>query len=173
MSSLPTLIIAGVEVARQTFPVTQAYSRVDGGSTLHRMLNGAGVPQSHWSKIAISISGDGWAPLALAGVDWSSAVEISCIQPRAIHSATVNATLPAARRADLATNVYCRAVVAGELVETPVSVLVNAATATAVAGASSYQFYYYPKLICWSRGPTESLDLSGAVYAWQIEAEEI
>lgn len=173
MSSLPTLIIAGVEVARQTFPITQSYRRVDGGSTLHRKLNGAGAPQSHWTKLAISLAGDGWAPLALAGVDWSGAVEISCIQPRSISSATVNATLPAARRADLTTNFYCRAVVAGELVETPVSVLVNAATATAVAGASSYQFYYYPKLSCWSRGPVESLDLSDAVYGWSLEAEEI
>ena len=171
----PKLIIAGVEIALQTFPTSQSYSRVDGGSLLHRMLNGAGLPQHQWSKLAISIAGDGWAPPALAGVDWSAAVEIACIAPRAIHSATVNATLPAARRSDLTAtpNVYCRAVVAGELVETPVSVLVNAATATAVAGATSYQFYYYPKLICWSRGPSESLDLAGAAYAWSLEAEEV
>ena len=168
----PKLIIAGVEIALQTFPASQSYGRVDGGGVLHRMLDGAGAAQEHWNKLAISIAGDGWAPPALAGVDWNS-FEISCIQPRAIHSATVNATLPAARRSDLTTNVYCRAVVAGELVETPVSVLVNAATATAVAGATSYQFYYYPKLTCWSRGPAESLDLAGAAYAWSLDAEEL
>lgn len=169
----PKLIIAGVEIALQTFPTSQAYGRVDGGSVLHRMLNGAGAPQHHWSKLSVSIAGDGWAPPALAGVDWSAAVEISCIAPRAISSATVNATLPAARRADLTTNVYAYAVVAGELVATPVAVLVNAATATAVSGATSYQFYYYPKLSCWSRGPVESLDLAGAAYAWSLEAEEV
>lgn len=169
----PKLIIGGVEIALQTFPASQSYSRVDGGSVLHRALNGAGLPQEHWSKLATSIAGDGWAPPALAGVIWSAAVEIACIQPRAISSATVNATLPAAHRSDLAVNVYCRAVVAGELVETPVAVVTNAATATAVAGATSYQFYYYPKLSCWSRGPTESLDLAGAAYAWSLEAEEV
>lgn len=168
----PKLIIAGVEIALQTFPVSQSYGRVDGGGVLHRMLNGVGLPQEHWSKLAISIAGDGWAPAALAGVDWTS-FEISCIQARAIHSLTVNATLPAARRSDLTTNVYAYAVVAGELVATPVAVLVNAATATAVSGATSYQFYYYPKLTCWSRGPAESLDLAGAAYGWSIEAEEL
>ena len=169
----PKLIIGGVEFALQTFPVTQDYSRVDGGSVLHRALNGAGLPQHHWAKLAVSIAGDGWAPPALAGVDWSAAVEISCIAPRAISSSTVNATLPAARRSDLSVNVYCCAVVNGELVETPVSVLVNAATATAVSGATSYQFYYYPKLSCWSRGPSESLNLSGAAYSWSLTAEEV
>lgn len=170
--SLPSLKIGGVEIALQTFPVTQTYRPLE-GSTVHRMLDGSALKQQHWRKLATSISGDGWAPAALAGVDWSAAVEILCVQPRAIHSATVNATLPAARRSDLTTNVYCRAVVAGELVETPVSVLVNAATADAVAGATSYQFYYYPKLSCYSSGPTESLDLGGAAYAWSLEAEEV
>lgn len=87
----PKLIIAGVEIALQTFPTAQAYSRVDGGSATLRMLDGAGLKQTQWAKLATSISGDGWAPAALAGVDWSQAVEISCIAPRAIHSATVNA----------------------------------------------------------------------------------
>lgn len=168
----PKLIIAGVEIALQTFPVTQEYSPLE-GATLHRKLNGAGVKQTHWRRLATSIAGEGWAPAALAGVDWSAAVEISCIAPRAISSATVNATLPAARRSDLTTNVYCCAVVNGELVETSVSVLVNAATATAVSGATSYQFYYYPKLSCLSSGPSESLNLSGAAYSWTLTAEEV
>lgn len=168
----PKLIVAGVEIALQTFPVNQSYKPIE-GAPVHRMLNGAALKQQHWRKLGTSIAGDGWAPPALAAVDWSVPVEISCIQPRAIHSGTVNATLPAARRADLDVNVLARAVVNGELVETPVSVLVNAATATAVAGASSYQFWYYPKLSFYSSGPTESLDLAGAAFGWQLEAEEV
>jgi hypothetical protein len=170
---LPTLKIAGVEIALQSFPVSQTYRRVDGGSVLHRMLNGAGVPQHHWSKLATSIAGDGWAPAALAGVDWSAPVEILCVQPRAIHSATASAILPAARRSDLTINVYALAVVANQLIATPVSVVTNTATATAVAGATGYQFMYFPKLTCWSRGPAESLDLQRASYSWTLEAEEV
>lgn len=168
----PLLKIAGVEVALQTFPTAQSYDVLE-GATLHRLLNGAGAKQTHWRKLATQISGDGWAPVALAGVDWSVPVEIACIQPLAIHSASNSATLPVARRSDLTTNVYARAVVSGELVETAVSMAGDVATATAVAGATSYQFWYYPKLNFYSSGPSESLDLSGAAYAWELSAEEV
>lgn len=168
----PLLKIAGVEVALHTFPTAQTYDVLE-GATLHRKLNGAGAKQTHWRKLATQISGDGWAPVALAGVDWTVPIEIACIQPRSIHSATTSATLPAARRSDLTTNVYAVAVVNGELVETAVSVAVNLATATAVPGATSYQFWYYPKLNFYSSGPSESLDLSGAAYAWELSAEEV
>jgi len=168
----PMLKIAGVDIALQTYPASQEYSPLE-GATVHRMLNGDAYKQQHWVRLATRIAGDGWAPAALAGIDWSAAVEILCVQPRAIHSATVNATLPAARRSDLTVNVLAFAVVAGELVKTPVSMLVNAATATTVSGATSYQFYYYPKLSCYSSGPTETLDLSGAAYGWSLEAEQV
>lgn len=170
---LPILKIAGVEISLQTFAVSQTYRRVDGGSVLHRMLNGAGVAQEHWSKLATSIAGEGWAPAALAGVDWSAPVEILCVQPRAIHSATVTATLPAARRSDLTVNVYAMAVVGNKLVATPVNMVTNTATATAVTGATGYQFMYFPKLSCWSRGPVEPLDMTSASYGWTLEAEEV
>lgn len=167
----PMLKIGGVEIALQTFPVSQAYKPIEGAALL-RMLNGAAVKQAHWRKLAITINGDGWAPAALASIDWTQAVDIYCIAPRSVSSATNSATLPSARRTDLTVNVLAFAVVAGELVQTSVSVASNTATATAVTGATSYQFWYYPKLSCYSSGPSESLDLSGAAYAWQLEAEE-
>ena len=170
--SLPTLKIGGVEISLQTFPASQSYRLIEGATT-HRMMDGTGYKQQHWQKLATTISGDGWAPAPLAGVDWSASVEILCIQPRAIHSATVNATLPAARRSDLSVNVWAYALVGNELVSTPVSVATDAATATAVAGATGYVFNYYPKLSCYSSGATEDLDATRAAYGWSIEAEEI
>lgn len=170
--SNPNLKIAGVEIALQTFPVSQTYKTL-GGTTVHRMLSGAAAKQTHWGKLSTSISGDGWAPAALAGVDWSVPVEILCMQPRTLHSATTSATLPAARRSDLAVNVSAVAVVGNQLVATPVTVSTNTATATAVAGATSYQFMYYPKISCYSDGPTDSLDSTRAAYGWSLEAEEI
>lgn len=169
---IPVLKIAGIEVALQTFADGQTYGALE-GATVHRMLNGAALKQQHWRKLTTTIRGSGWAPLALAGVDWSQPVEILCIQPRAIHSATVSATLPAARRTDFADAVLARAIVGGELVATSVNVVGNAATATVVGGASGYQFMYYPKLNFYSSGPSESLDLGGGEFGWQIEAEEI
>lgn len=170
--ALPTLKIAGVEFARQSFPATQSYPPLE-GATVHRMLNGAGVKQTHWRKLTTVISGAGWAPAALDGVDWAQPVEIWCIKPRTIHSDTVSATLPAARRSDFADAVLARAIVAGNLVDTPVNVVSNTATATAVAGATGYQFMYYPKASFLSSGPTEDLDAPTGVYSWSITAEEI
>jgi hypothetical protein len=167
----PMLKIGAVEIALQTFPVVQEYRPVT-GETLHRMANGAAFKQQHWRKVGISISGDGWAPPALAGVDWALPVEISCVTPMAIGSNTTAATLPAARRGDISPSVYAVAVVNGEVVNTPVSVVGNVATATAVSGASSYQFWYYPKLTCYSGGPTEALNVPGASFTWSLEAEE-
>ena len=54
----PKLIIGGVEFALQTFPVTQDYSRVDGGSVLHRALNGAGLPRAR-AMVAGAVAGGG------------------------------------------------------------------------------------------------------------------
>jgi hypothetical protein len=171
--SLPTLKIAGIEIPLEVYPVSQGYSRVDGGSSLLRKMNGAGLEQTNWSRLATKISGKGWAPVALAGVDWSAAVQIDCVQPRAIASATNSATLPTARRSDLTDNVFARAIVASRLVETPVSLAGDVATATAVTGATGYQFHYYPKLSCISRGPVEDLDLETGSYGWSLDAQEV
>ena len=170
--AVPTLYIAGVGIAVEAFAIGQSYDAI-GGSTVHRMLNGAGQKQQHWRKLVTTIRGDGWAPAALAGVDWSAAVEIKCMAPRAINSATVSATLPAARRSDFADAVLARAVVDGRLVSTPVSVIVNAATATAVSGATSYQFMYYPQFSALSNGPSDDLDMERGIYGWSLTAEEV
>jgi hypothetical protein len=169
--SIPTLKIAGVEFSLQTFAANQSYRPI-GGSPLHRKLNGARAKQTHRSKLGTTISGGGGAPAAPAAGGGAAGGGIYCIEPRAIHSASTSATLPAARRSDLAVNVLAYAVVAGELVATAVSMATDTATATAVSGATSYQFYYYPKLNFYSSGPAESLDMERAVYSWSIEAEE-
>lgn len=168
----PMLIIAGVEIALQNYPVRQSYELL-GGSFLRRKLSGTAVKQTHWQKIKTSISGEGSSPAALALVNWAVPFTIACIEPRAIHSASNVATLPAARRADVPCPVICRAVVAGLLVATPVTVAVNTATATPVTGATSYHFMYYPILTCYSAGGLESMDVPNAEYSWSLEAEEV
>lgn len=170
--AIPSLKIGSVEFALQTFPMSQEYRPLV-GATLQRMLSGTGYKQQHWAKLATRIGGAGWAPAALAGVDWSSPVDVYCIEPRAIHSGTNVATIPSARRTDIAEPVLCRAVVGGELVETPVVVVSNTATATTVSGATSYQFMYWPKLSMYSDGPVESLDATTGTFSWSLDAEEV
>lgn len=168
--SVPTLKIAGIEISMHEFPARQTYRDL-GGLAFHRMANGAAISQQHWRKLGIGISGDGWAPPALLGVDWSAPVVVSCIAPRSVASATINATLPAARRSDAAP--YAMALVSGKLVPTPMSLVGAAATATAVSGASGYRFFYYPELTCYAlNGVEESMDAVSASFSWSIDAEE-
>lgn len=171
MSALPGLIVAGVALPVEPWAARQEYRTVDAGSTVHRMLNGAALKQTHWRKLSTTISGDGWAPPAFDAVDWSQPVEIACIQPRMVASATASVSLPAARRSDRLP--LARAVVDGLLVPTPLASLAgNVATATAVSGASAYQFLYWPKLYFVSPGPVVALDAERGIYGWSIEAEE-
>lgn len=166
-----TLIIAGVPIGVDEFPSSQVYRTLQ-GAVIHRMLNGSAVKQTHWEKTATTINGAGFAPPALAGVNWKALVEISCITPRSIYSTSNVATMPTGRRTDIADQVVAFAVVAGRNVITPVSVAGNIATATTVSGASGYKFWYYPKLMCISNGPTESLDMAGGGNSWSLDAEE-
>lgn len=171
MSDLPRLIIAGIALPNEPWCAWQEYRALDGGSTVHRMLNGAALKQTHWRRLVTTIRGDGWAPPALDAVDWSQPVEIACIQPRAASGATVSAVLPSARRADVAPLAY--AVVGVGLVATPLASLVgDTATATAVPGAAAYKFLYWPKLDFVSDGPVVALDAERGIYGWTLDAEE-
>lgn len=170
--SVPNLKIAGIEISLHEWPASQSYASLEQGQTLHRMASGAAFAQQHWRKSVIRINGVGWAPPALQSVDFSAAIVISCISPRSIASATVNATLPTARRSDAAP--YAAALVDGKLVNTPMSLVGNAATATAVSGASGYRFFYYPELTCLAlRGVEETLSTETGAFTWSLEAEEI
>lgn len=170
--SMPSLFIAGVEIALQSFPFTQSYTPI-GGSTVHRMLNGAGAKQTHWTKLTTTISGDGIAPPGLAAVNWSVPVEILCIAPRSMFSSTNVLVLPTARRTDFADAVKACAIVGGKLQPTTISVVGNTATAVAVAGASGYQFIYFPRLNFYSDGVQESDDVANADFSWTLTAEEV
>lgn len=168
--SVPQLKVGGIAVTLNDFPVSQSYEPLT-GSQLQRMANGAAFKQEHWRKLKTTITGRGWLNPDLAGIDWSASVVIDCIAPRAIHSATTGATLPTARRSDAAP--YAFAHVNGEKVATPCSVVGDAATATAVTGATGYSFNYFPSLTCYCDGPSpEQLDQQAGEFSWQLVAEE-
>lgn len=171
--SYPFLVIAGIRLPYESYPASQSYAPLEDGSILHRTLNGTGIKQTHFSKLVTTIEGDGFTPAPLDGVDWSAAVSISCIKPMVLNSASNVATLPAARRSDLTDNVLARALVDGYEVATPVNVVGNTATATVVAGASAYRFWYFPVLSCFSRGPQRSLGIENAAWRWSLTAEEV
>lgn len=165
--------IAGITIGFDSaHRLSQTYDTL-GGRALLRMLSGAGVLQNHWSKVRTAIRGTGRFPDQLAAVDWSVAFEIECAAPLAIHGATTTIVIPAARRTDWAP--FAKALVAGRLVSTPMTIATDTCTLTAVAGATSYMVYYFPKLTCFAVSPpSRSFDgRTSGNNGWELIAEEV
>ena len=63
-----------------------------GGSETRRMANGAAYKMTHWGKHRISISGSGWIPAPLVGINYAAPFEIELAKPEAF---AVGESLPA------------------------------------------------------------------------------
>jgi hypothetical protein len=88
--------------------------------------------------------------------------------------ATRQATLPAARRSDSGFTPFATALLDGNrAVSTPVSLVGNVATCTAVTDAVAYRVNYYPAPTVWLMRPSESGSQSDASYRWELIAEEV
>ena len=165
------LIIGGVVIGYEaSHDLKQSYETI-GGRSLRRMLSGSGNLQTHWAKQRTTISGSGRLPPGLSGLDYTVSMSLSCAAPLSIWSATTSATLPAARRSDLAPRGF--AIVNGHQVQTPISIATNAVTFTAVTGASGYVVSYYPTLTVYAEPPRVNFDARDVVIGWEIVAEEV
>ena len=79
--SLPTLVIAGIDVPIMSWLEYEQTIEPIGGSTLRRMANGAAFKLSHWRKWRVSISASGWIPSALNAIDYNQPFEIELPMP--------------------------------------------------------------------------------------------
>lgn len=166
------IIIGGLRVAFDSaYQLSQTYEEI-GGSTLHRMLDGSGVKQTHWSKLRTVITGAGRYPVGLESLDYSSTITIQCMAPLSLSHASNNVfTLPAARRSDWAPAGF--AIVGGRLVRTSCTVVTNTATLGTVSGAQGYQVLYWPTLTVYASRPTQQADgRTGDGRSWTLTAEE-
>lgn len=169
-----SLILGSVSVPLlAALDLSQTYEAI-GGVWTGRTLNGTAVRRQHWSKTRTTISGGGWVPACLQALDYSAALSLSCIAPRVVAAASVEATLPTARRADAGFLPYALAVLAdGSLANTAVAIVGNVATAAAVSGATQYLFHYYPILSVFAEAPSDSFDAASGNFTWSLTAEEI
>lgn len=171
---MKTLKIGSLEIpARGALDLSQTYETL-GGDAILRVITGAGIKQSTWSKLRTVISGRGWLPAGLATLDTTTQQAIACVVPRSVTcNGSLQATLPAGRRADAGYTPWAAALMPdGGVVGTPVSFAVNLGTVTPVTNAIGYQILYYPLITCWVSRPTESGELGDASYGWELVAEE-
>jgi len=165
--------IDGITVPLQSvIDFTQGYDDF-GSSVVHRMMDGSGKKQSNWTKIKTTLSGRGWIPAGLDGVDYSGSVLLKCAAAKMITSASNVIVLTADRRSDTDYEPRGYAIVDGQRVDTTISLPANTATLGVVAGASSYQVEYFPQITVFAKLSSSDATVTEANYSWRIEAEEV
>lgn len=81
--STPTLIIAGMHVPIMARLKVQQTFEPLGGSTRRRMGSGALFSMTAWRRWKTTISGSGWIPAPLLGINFDEPYEIHSVAPLA------------------------------------------------------------------------------------------
>jgi hypothetical protein len=173
--SVKTLKIGSIEIPlRSALDCATAYEQI-GGETILRTINGTGIRQETWKRLRATISGSGWIPPGLDAVDSTQQQVVAFAAPLSVGcDGSRQATLPAGRRSDSGYAPWAIALLAdGGIIETPVSVVGNVATADAVSGAIGYQAWYYPQVTAWVSRPSQSLDHPTATWSWELLVEQV
>lgn len=156
--------------------LTQTYRPLE-ARTLYRYANGSAALRAQWSgKLATEISGKGLIPPALAGLNYSSTLTLSCIGHRSIFSSGAAVTLPAARRVDSEGTVIVRKWTADTYTSgtgTTTSGAPNVLNITLATGEThnQYEVVYFPKLTVFASPPEESWTQNDG-FSWTLRAEE-
>lgn len=158
----------------------QGYESI-GGTALLRYMSGGAVLQTYWQKLRTTLSGAGWWPPGLDGLNYAAPLLLKCAGPHSIRTDAAAIALPAARRTDAGFAPIGHAVVpgasvgvsGGDLVPTAVSIADNLATLTPVTGAIGYHITYWPQLTVFATPPATQADLPGAAHRWSLTAEEV
>lgn len=151
---------------------SQTYESI-GGSIMHRMQSGRAIKQTHYKKLRTVLSGEGWVPAGLDGLNYDEPLLLRCAAPRSCSSTTSQKTIPLARRQDLGFEPKGYAVLGGELHETPIKLQANIAILDPIADASSYQVQYYPEIWVFAEPVQTQTNLTGAEFVWSLVCEEI
>jgi hypothetical protein len=141
-----------------------------GASTVLRMSDGAGYKMTRYQKMAGSISGQGWMPPGLDGLDYSEPLELRSTQVSTMQSTGLVFTLVSTARPDQAP--WAFALVGDEWVAAEVATVAGVATVTAVAGATQYQVWWMPVYSVFATRPPKSQSSATATHSWSIAWEE-
>ncbi len=172
--------IGGLKIATEAvLGFEQVYEPMAGAARL-RLMSGAAVQQVWWRKLRTVLSGDGWWPPGLDGLDYDATLTLLCAVPRTLQAASNVIALPAARRTDTGYTPQGYALVrgaspqvgGGDLVPTTLGLAGDVATLGTVAGAIGYHVAYWPALTVWADPPTVSGDVASATHRWTLTAEE-
>lgn len=166
---LPPLMLGGVEIVLQAGAPELAEDGI-GGDALLRLSNGAAVKMTRYQRQGGSISGQGWIPPGLDGLDYSLPLELRSTQVSVMQKTGLAFTLPSTPRPDYAP--WAFALVGDELIATPCTAVARDVTVTPVTGARAYQVWWLPVYSVFARRPPRQQSSGSAAQAWSIAWEE-
>ncbi|MDR1889678.1 MAG: hypothetical protein LBQ81_09925 [Zoogloeaceae bacterium] len=176
MSATPKLIIGDLEIPTlgRVDQLSQRYDPL-GGQSIFRAITGRGINQETWKKTRVTTSGSGWSPPnELWRLDTSEPLILKCVAPMTLFlPAGANAvTLPQKRRTDAPPFAIARW--QHQELALPVSVADDIATVD-LSGIpdAEVRVSYYPEFEVWAFRPTQSADLNGAIFGWELVCEEV
>ena len=167
--SKPRIMLAGVEIVLHSGAPVETLEPI-GGSSVLRMSDGAGVKQQHWKRMAGTISGEGWMPPGLDGLDYSVPLELRSTKVQSISGPGLVHLLPGTPRPDYPA--YGLALVGREWVGTACEVVDGVATLSAVPGATLYRVCWLPVFSVFVDRPSESQSGAAASHSWSLSWEE-
>lgn len=169
--SLPPLMLGGIALHLQAGPAQYSEQPL-GGETSLRLSTGRLVTQRHWEKMSGSITGSGFAPPGLDGLDFSLHHELRSTKTRTLQGVGTSFVLPFDPRPDKAPWAFAFLPTQKEPVATPCAAVGRAVTVTAVPGATGYQVWFMPMFIVKCSRQTESQDSSSSMFGWSLNWEE-
>lgn len=164
LGGIPIYFPSGVQA-------NQSYEDI-GGYTVHRMMNGAGVKQTHWLKIRTTISGEGMLPSGINALDVGQPLLLKSFKAMAVPSVSNVINIPPNRRSDVP-------ITAVAILDTdypkksPVNVVGDVATVDVVAGAKLYLVLYYPEITVFANPVQVDGDRNESTWSWSIDCEEV
>lgn len=142
-----------------------------GGSAVLRMSGGAGIKQQHWTKSAGTISGSGWMPPGLDGLDYTLPLELCSTKVQNIVGAGPEFHLDGTPRPDV--EPWAQALIGGrDWVKVPCTFADGIVTVPPVPGATMYQASYLPVFSVLTDKPSGSQSSATAAHSWSITWEE-
>lgn len=168
--SQPRIMLGGIAIVLHAGAPVES-EEVIGGEDLLRMSDGTGVPLTYWQKMAGSISGQGWIPPGLDGLDYSQPLELRSTQVNSMQGVGLVFTLPSTPRPDV--EPWAFALIGDDWKPTPCSTVDGVATVTAVAGAEAYQVWWMPVYSVKAKRPPKTQDSGSASHSWSFVWEEL
>jgi hypothetical protein len=170
MMSLPLITLGGVPIVLHAGAPDQSDTPLL-GETVIRLSGGEGVKMTHWGKAAGAITGQGWMPPGLDGLDYSQPLELRLTSQECIVGEGQLYTLTSQPRPDSEPRAF--ALVGADWAETSCDVFDGTAQVGLVVGATRYMVQWMPVYRVFASKPPKSQSSAQSTFGWTINWEEV